>query len=45
MPIHARWKGKKRAMQINDRDSDEGAGGESGIVLSLEQVNTAAYDA
>lgn len=42
MPIHARWKGKKRAMQTNDRD--DGTGGESGIVLSLEQVNTGAYD-
>ena len=34
MPTHVGWKGKKRAVDIYDRD--EGIGGESGIVLSLD---------
>lgn len=42
MPIHAERKGKKRAVEIDNRD--EGTGGPSGIVLSLEQVITGSYD-
>jgi hypothetical protein len=34
MPTHAGWKGKTRAMDISNRD--EGIGGVSGIVLSLD---------
>ncbi|KAF8809290.1 acid protease [Phlegmacium glaucopus] len=42
MPIHAGGKGKERAAEIDSRD--EGAGGTSGIVLSLEQVGTGVSD-
>jgi len=42
MPIHAGGKGKKRAVEIGDRD--EGTGGASGIVLSLEEVVTGGYE-
>jgi hypothetical protein len=34
MPTHAGWKGKKLAVDINNRD--EGIGGASGIVLFLD---------
>ncbi|KAF8811028.1 acid protease [Phlegmacium glaucopus] len=42
IPIHAGGKGKERAAEIDGRD--EGTGGTSGIVLSLEQVATGVSD-
>jgi hypothetical protein len=42
MSTLAGWKGKKRAVDINSRD--EGIGGVSGIVLSLEEIGTGGSD-
>jgi hypothetical protein len=42
MSFHAGWNGKKRALEIDNKD--EGTGGESGIVLSLEQIGADVYD-